>query len=155
MTESAGVVLYRRRGEGIEVLVAHPGGPFWRGKETGAWSIPKGELDDGEDARTAAVREFAEETGHRLDANDLEDLGTVVQRNGKIVHAFAAEGDLDPASVSSNTFAIEWPPRSGRFVSFPEIDRVAWVSPEEAERLLNPAQAPLVRRLLETIDHAQ
>lgn len=155
MTESAGVLLYRRKGEGIEVLVAHQGGPFWRGKEAGAWSIPKGELADGEDPRSAAVREFAEETGYRIDPSDLEDLGTVVQRNGKIVHAFAAEGDLDPGAVSSNTFTIEWPPRSGRFVAFPEIDEVRWVPPEEAERLLNPAQVPLVRRLLASIDHTE
>ena len=122
---SAGVVLFRRRDGGIEVLLVHPGGPYWTGKDAGAWSIPKGEFAAGEAPDVAARREFAEEIGRELDV-PLVPLTVVAQSRGKVVHAFAAEGDLDPASVRSNRFEVEWPPRSGQMRSFPEIDRAAW-----------------------------
>jgi predicted NUDIX family NTP pyrophosphohydrolase len=149
-TQSAGVLVYRRRTHGLEVLVAHPGGPYWRHRDEGAWSIPKGEFDGAEDPEEAALRELAEETGLEVARDDLVALGSVTLRSGKVVHAWAAEGDLDPADLVSNEFEIEWPPRSGRRVAFPEIDRVAWVVPAEAVRLLNPALGSLVTRL---VDH--
>ncbi len=145
---SCGLLLYRRDGDAIEVLIAHPGGPFWEKKDVGASrSVPKGLAEPGEDPEQAARREFAEETGATAPVH-LVDLGTVVQKAGKTVHAFAGEGDLDPAGIVSNAVRITWPPRSGRTLDVPEVDRVAWVGPEEAHRLLNPAQAPLVDRLL-------
>ncbi len=143
---SAGILLYRIVAGRLEVLVAHPGGPLWAHRHEGAWSIPKGLLEGDEDHAAAARREFEEETGHTVEG-ELVDLGRVRQKSGKIVHAFAAEGDLDPDSVVSNTFSLEWPPRSGRFMETPEIDQVAWCVPAEAKRLLNPAQAELVDRL--------
>ena len=146
MRESAGILLYRLRGGRVEVLLGHPGGPFWSKRDEGAWSIPKGEIDDSEDHQSAARREFQEETGRDV-GSDLLSLGAVTQRGGKIVHAWAAEGDADPESLRSNTFEMEWPHGSGRMHSFPEIDRFAWFSFEEAARRLNPAQVDLVRRL--------
>lgn len=146
--ESGGVVLFRRGDRGLEVLIAHPGGPFWARKDEGAWSIPKGEVDRGETPFEAALREFREETGVRLDPDELIPLGTVTQRAGKVVHAWAAEGDADPNALTSSTFSMEWPPRSGRTATFPEIDRVEWVSTEVAARKLNPAQAELIDRLV-------
>src|SRR5437667_3084746 len=122
---SAGILMYRRSGDGIEVLLVHPGGPFWRKRDLGAWSIPKGELGDGEDPEAAARREFAEELGSEA-AGPVQPLGQVRQRAGKLVHAYALEGDLDVSRVRSNEIAIEWPPRSGRTIRFPEIDRAAW-----------------------------
>jgi predicted NUDIX family NTP pyrophosphohydrolase len=144
---SAGILLYRRAGEGLEVLLVHPGGPFWAKKDLGAWSIPKGEHDEGEDALAAALREFAEETGTALPPGALADLGTVKQRAGKVIQAWAAEGDLDAAAVRSNTFSMEWPPRSGRTQEFPEIDRAAWFGLAEARERINPAQAAFLDRL--------
>jgi predicted NUDIX family NTP pyrophosphohydrolase len=144
---SAGILLHRRGIDGIEVLLVHPGGPFWARKDLGAWSIPKGELDEGEDPRACALREFAEETGTRLPDGALEELGSVKLKSGKLVLAFAAAGDLDPAAVRSNTFELEWPPRSGRTQSFPEIDRAEWFGLRAAREKLNPAQAELVDRL--------
>jgi predicted NUDIX family NTP pyrophosphohydrolase len=144
---SAGIALYRTTADGPEVLIAHPGGPLWANRNEGAWSIPKGLVDPGEDLEAAARREFAEETGH-LPSGPAHDLGTVRLRSGKVVHGFAVEGDLDPAHVVSNTFPLEWPPRSGRYVETPEIDRVAWCPPDEAKRLVNPAQAELIDRLM-------
>jgi predicted NUDIX family NTP pyrophosphohydrolase len=129
------------------VLLVHPGGPLWAGRDAGAWSIPKGEHDDGEDPRACALREFAEETGTGLPADALSDLGTVRQRSGKLVRAWAAEGDLDAEAIRSNTFEMEWPPRSGRRQRFPEVDRAAWFALEEARERLNPAQGPLLDRL--------
>jgi predicted NUDIX family NTP pyrophosphohydrolase len=146
---SAGILLYRRRAGALEVLLVHPGGPFWARKDLGAWSIPKGEVDDGEDPRACALREFAEETGTRLPDGALEELGSVRLKSGKHVLAFAVEGDLDPATVSSNTFELEWPPRSGRTRSFPEIDRADWFDLPTAREKLNPAQAAFVDRLEE------
>jgi predicted NUDIX family NTP pyrophosphohydrolase len=148
---SCGVLLYRRAEAVIEVLIAHPGGPFWAKRDEGAWSIPKGLAEAGEDPETAARREFAEELG--LPAPDvLVDLGTLVQKAGKTVHAFAGEGDVDPATIVSNVVTIRWPPGSTGTRQVPEIDRVAWVAPDDARRLLNPAQVALVDRLLDHLN---
>ena len=144
---SAGILLHRPGIGGTEVLLVHPGGPFWARKDLGAWSIPKGELDEGEDPRACALREFAEETGVELPGAALDDLGEVKLKGGKVVLAYAVAGDLDPAAVRSNTFELEWPPRSGSTQAFPEIDRAEWFAPEEARAKLNPAQAELVDRL--------
>lgn len=143
---SAGILLYRRSGGGLEVLLAHPGGPFWVHRDAGAWTIPKGLADDGEDLLAAARREFAEETGTRLDG-PFWPLGSVRQRAGKLVHAWAAEGDLDPALAVSNMTSSEWPRGSGRRVTYPEVDRCEWFTPEAARSRMNPAQAELVDRL--------
>ncbi|CAA9530014.1 MAG: MutT-like protein [uncultured Solirubrobacteraceae bacterium] len=144
---SAGILLHRGTGGDVEVLLVHPGGPFWAKKDLGAWSIPKGEVDEGEDPRACALREFEEETGTRLDGDGLVDLGEIRQRAGKTVRAWAAEGDLDADAVTSNTFEIEWPPRSGRMQTFPEVDRAAWFALDEARRRILPAQAELLDRL--------
>jgi len=146
-SSSAGILLHRRGEAGPEVLLVHPGGPFWARKDLGAWSIPKGELDGDEDPRACALREFAEETGTRLPEGALDELGSVKQKSGKEVVAFAVEGDLDPATVASNMFELEWPPRSGRTQSFPEIDRAEWFRLDAAREKLNPAQAAFVDRL--------
>jgi predicted NUDIX family NTP pyrophosphohydrolase len=148
---SAGILLYRRDDTATEVLLVHPGGPFWARKDAGAWSIPKGELDEGEDPRACALREFAEETGTRLPDGALDELGSVKLKGGKVVVAFAVEGDLDPATIASNTFELEWPPRSGRVQAFPEIDRAAWFGLDAAREKLNPAQAAFVDRLEERL----
>ncbi len=141
--QSAGVLLYRGVGEAVEVLLVHPGGPFWAGKDEGAWSIPKGEFDAAEAAADAARREFAEETGVTLNG-EFVALAPVRQPSGKVVHAFAVAGDLDVASIASNTFELEWPPRSGRMQSFPEIDRAAWFTLEEARRKIVKGQRPIL-----------
>jgi predicted NUDIX family NTP pyrophosphohydrolase len=146
-SSSAGILLHRHGESGTEVLLVHPGGPFWARKDLGAWSIPKGELDGDEDPRACALREFAEETGTRLPDEALAELGSVKQRSGKVVVAFAVAGDLDPATLVSNTFELEWPPRSGRIQAFPEIDRAEWFSLDAAREKLNPAQAAFVDRL--------
>jgi predicted NUDIX family NTP pyrophosphohydrolase len=146
-TRSAGILLHRDGIGGIEVLLVHPGGPFWARKDLGAWSIPKGEVDEGEDPRACALREFAEETGTRLPETALDDLGSVKLKSGKLVLAFAVAGDLDAATVRSNTFELEWPPRSGRRRQFPEIDRAEWFGLDDARAKLNPAQAELIDRL--------
>jgi predicted NUDIX family NTP pyrophosphohydrolase len=141
---SAGILLYRAR----EVLLVHPGGPFWARKDAGAWSIPKGEYEEGEDPRSAALREFAEELGSPLPAGtELVELGTVKQKSGKVITAYAAQGDLDPDAIRSNTFTTEWPPRSGRMQEFPEVDRAGWFGLDQAAEKLNPAQAELLVRL--------
>lgn len=144
---SAGIILHRSRNGVPEILLVHPGGPFWARKDLGAWSIPKGEVDEDEDARECALREFAEETGMRPPAGALDGLGSVKLKSGKLVLAFALAGDLDPATVRSNMFQVEWPPRSGRVESFPEIDRAEWFGLADARARLNPAQAELVDRL--------
>lgn len=143
MKRSAGVLLRRADGH---VLLVHPGGPFWARKDLGAWSIPKGEHDEGEDPEACARREFAEELGAPA-PGALVDLGTVRQKNRKEVRAFYGEGDLDVAAVVSNTFVMEWPPRSGREQEFPEIDRAEWFPVDEARAKLNPAQAEFLDRL--------
>ena len=131
-----------------EVLLVHPGGPFWARKDAGAWSIPKGEYDEGEDPRACAAREFEEELGTALPADaEFTDLGTVKLRSGKEIVAFAVAGDLDADAIHSNTFTLEWPPRSGRTREFPEVDRAGWFGLDEARAKLNPAQAALLDRL--------
>jgi predicted NUDIX family NTP pyrophosphohydrolase len=152
---SAGILLWRRRAGALEVLLAHQGGPLWAKKDHGHWTVPKGEVEAGEAADLPAVarREFAEETGHDapdglVDGGPPIELGTIVQKGGKVVHAWAIEGDLDPAAAISNRFEMEWPPRSGRRQLFPEIDRVGWFGPDEARRRLKPTQVPFVDRLL-------
>ena len=149
---SAGILLYRRTGgapDQFEILLAHPGGPYFANKDLGDWTIPKGEPDGlAEPLPDVARREFAEETGTTLDpAAPAEELGSIVQKGGKIVHAWAIEGDLDPDHAHSNEVEIEWPPRSGRRRQFPEIDRVAWFDPEEARRRIKPTQIPFIDRL--------
>jgi len=147
---SAGILLHRRAAGGaIEVLLVHPGGPFWAKKDAGAWSIPKGEYDDGEDARAAALREFEEEIGAAAPEGELVDLGEVRQRSGKVVSAWALEGDADADAIRSNTFTIEWPPRSGQTREFPEVDRGGWFGLDEAREKIVPGQAPLLDRLAE------
>jgi len=146
---SAGILLYRRTPTGsVEVLLAHPGGPIWERRDTGAWTLPKGEYEPGEEAEAVARREFEEETGHPAPDGPAIDLGEIRQKGGKIVAAWAIEGDLDPALASSNTFPLEWPPRSGRWIDVPEIDRVAWFSPDDARTRLKETQVRLVERLL-------
>jgi predicted NUDIX family NTP pyrophosphohydrolase len=144
---SAGILLHRERAGAREVLLVHPGGPFWAKKDAGAWSIPKGEYDDGEDPRACAAREFEEELGSPLPAGALEELGTVKLRSGKQIVAFALAGDLDADAIHSNTFTLEWPPRSGRMQEFPEVDRAGWFGLDAAREKLNPAQAELLDRL--------
>jgi predicted NUDIX family NTP pyrophosphohydrolase len=146
---SAGILLHRVAHGAPEVLLVHPGGPFWARKDTGVWSIPKGEYEDGEDPRACALREFEEELGAALPPGELVELGSVKQKGGKVVSAWAVEGDLDVDSVHSNTFTMEWPPRSGRTAEFPEIDRAEWFGVEEAREKLVAAQTEFLDRLLE------
>ena len=143
---SAGLLLYRRPQGALQVFLAHPGGPFWRDRDAGAWTIPKGVVDEGEELLAAACREFREETGVEPTGPFLP-LGSVRQKAGKVVHAWAWEGDADPALVVSNTTSSEWPPGSGRRITYPEVDRCAWFDPEAARAHMNPAQAELVDRL--------
>jgi predicted NUDIX family NTP pyrophosphohydrolase len=149
---SAGILLYRRRGGELELLLAHPGGPFFSRRDEGYWTIPKGEVDPGEELLAVARREFEEETGQAAPDGEPIPLGSIVQKGGKVVHAWALEGNLDPATSVSNTFEMTWPPRSGRRESFPEIDRVAWFDPTEARRRVKPTQIPLFERLEEALD---
>jgi len=143
---SAGILLYRAARRGLEVLLVHPGGPFFARKDLGAWSIPKGEPDDGEELLAAARREFREETGFDLSGPELP-LGTVKQKGGKIVHAWAVRGDADPGRLKSNHFELEWPKGSRRTRSFPEVDRAEWFSLDEARRRIKAAQVPLIDAL--------
>jgi predicted NUDIX family NTP pyrophosphohydrolase len=138
--------MFRREGGGVEVLLAHPGGPFWQRKDAGAWSLPKGEYEDPEEPLAAALREWAEETGFPAQPPFLP-LGDVAQKSGKRVTAWAFEGACDPKDLSCNTFEMEWPPKSGRRRSFPEIDRVQWFALDEARVRINPAQAAFLDRL--------
>ncbi len=144
---SAGILLWRRTAGELEVLLAHPGGPLFAAKDLGHWGVPKGQVEPGEELIAVAHREFAEETGHAVPAGPLTELGSIVQTGGKVVHAWAVEGQLDPARASSNTFLIEWPPRSGEMREFAEIDRVAWFASAEAVRRIRPTQAPFLDRL--------
>jgi predicted NUDIX family NTP pyrophosphohydrolase len=150
-TRSAGILLYRRSGEGeLEVLLVHPGGPFWARRDAGAWSIPKGQLDPGEEPQACALRELQEETGALLTPapDELIELGEVRQKSGKVVTAWAVEGDLDADAIAcSTTFELEWPPRSGRLQTFPEIDRAAWLPLPAAREKLLAAQVPFLDRL--------
>ena len=146
---SAGVLLFRR--DPLEVLLVHPGGPFFARKDAGVWSIPKGEYDESEDALACARREFEEELGSALPDGDTVELGEIKQRGGKIVTAYAVEADINASAASSNTFEMEWPPRSGRMAEFPEIDRAEWFSVDDAREKLVPAQVAFVDRLLEAL----
>ena len=148
---SAGLLLYRRA-PGLEVLIGHMGGPFWARKDEAAWSVPKGEYEAGEEPFAVALREFEEELGVELPPGQLAELGSVKQKGGKVVTAWAAEGDLDAAAAHSNTFALEWPPRSGRIQEFPEIDRAAWMPVHHARTKLVRGQVPLLDRLLAALD---
>ena len=143
---SAGLLLFRRRAGRLEVLLAHPGGPFWANRDAGAWTVPKGLAEPGEDLLSAARREFAEETGLRPDGPFLP-LGDVRQKAGKVVHAWACEGAADPSQLTSNLMKVEWPPGSGKWIEFPEVDRCAWFDPVEARAKLNPAQVAFIDRL--------
>ena len=147
---SAGLLMYRGSGARLAVLLVHPGGPFWARKDLGAWSIPKGEYAAGEDPLAVAQREFAEETGV-TPRGEFQPLGEVVQAGGKRVSAWAVEGDLDPATIVSNVFELEWPPRSGRKRSFPEVDRAEWFTPEEARARILAGQRPSIDRLVELL----
>jgi predicted NUDIX family NTP pyrophosphohydrolase len=144
---SAGILLYRVRDGALEVLLVHPGGPLWARKDAGAWSIPKGEYGDGEEPLSAARREFEEELGSALPSCEPRYLGEIRQRSGKRVSAWAQPGDLDVDTVASNTFELEWPPRSGRIREFPEVDRAEWFPLAAARERINPAQAELLDRL--------
>jgi predicted NUDIX family NTP pyrophosphohydrolase len=150
---SAGILLYRRPAPGrVEVLLAHPGGPPWAKRDEGVWSVAKGEYEVGEEAWAVARREFEEETGHPPPDGDAIDLGEIRQKGGKLVVAWALEGDLDPAKAHSNTFPFQWPPRSGRWITVPEIDRVEWFEPDEARRRIKNTQNPFIDRLLQALE---
>jgi predicted NUDIX family NTP pyrophosphohydrolase len=144
---SAGILLYRRKDNVLRVFLVHPGGPFFTNKDEGAWSIPKGELDEGEDALAAGQREFQEETGCRPEGTFVP-LTPIKQKGGKTVIAWAVEGDCDADAIRSNTFALEWPPGSGKVRDFPEVDRAGWFTVDEAKKKINPAQAALVDELV-------
>jgi predicted NUDIX family NTP pyrophosphohydrolase len=148
--QSAGLLLYRQKGGGIEVLLGHPGGPFWRRKDLASWSIPKGLIAAGEDPLTAAKREFTEETGHSPRGEPVP-LGEAKQPGGKIVHVWAVEDDWNPEDINSNMFEMEWPPRSGRRQTFPELDRAAWFGVAEARDKILKSRAIFLRRLTETL----
>ena len=145
--QAAGILLYRQTARGLEVLLAHPGGPLWARKDLGAWTIPKGQFGDDESALAAAKREFSEEMGSPA-AGEFVELGSIRQPSGKIVHAFTAASDFDVTTVKSNLFTLEWPPRSGRSGEFPEIDRAEWFSLAEARRRILKGQEPFLDRLL-------
>ena len=148
--KSAGLLLYRQNESGTEVLLLHPDGPFWRNKDEGAWTIPKGEFDD-EDPLEAAQREFKEETGSEPPDGHYSPLKPIKQKNRKIVHAWAVEGDFDPATLKSNEFETEWPPKSGQMQKFPEIDRAEWFSPDVAKKKMLSGQEALVDELLQRL----
>lgn len=147
---SAGILLYRLVGDDPEILLVHPGGPFWAKKDAGAWTIPKGEVKPEEENVAGALRELREELGPapEIERETLIELGSVRQKSGKVVDAWAAEADFDPATLASNSFEMEWPPRSGERQSFPEVDRAAWLEPGAAREKILPAQQPFLDRLL-------
>jgi predicted NUDIX family NTP pyrophosphohydrolase len=146
-SRSAGILLHRHQDGAVEVLLVHPGGPLWARRDLGAWSIPKGEYQTGEDPEAAARREFEEELGSAAPAGQATDLGEVRQKSGKLVHAWALEGDLDVARIISNTCELEWPPRSGKLIEIPEVDRAEWFPLSVAREKINPAQVELLDRL--------
>ena len=143
--------MYRGSGPKLELLLVHPGGPFWAKKDRGAWSIPKGEYEQGEDSLSVAKREFEEELGSPPPPGKFPELGEIVQPSRKVITAFAVEGDFEPTRLTSNHFEMEWPPKSGRKQSFPEVDRAAWFTPAEAREKIQPGQAPFIDRLLEQL----
>ena len=148
---SAGILMYRRSSRAIELLLVHPAGPFWANKDRGAWSIPKGECAEGEDPLDAAKREFTEELGAAPPSRAFLDLGAIKQPSRKVVAAFAVEGDFDPATLNANRFELEWPPKSGRKQTFPEVDAAQWFAPAEARKRILAGQAPFIDRLLECL----
>jgi predicted NUDIX family NTP pyrophosphohydrolase len=154
MRMSAGILLYKKRGDAIEVFLVHPGGPFWKGKNEGAWSIPKGEFTEGEAPLAAAIREFEEETGKKIDG-DFIQLTPIKQKAGKLVHAWAVEGEIDSDKIVSNTFRQEWPYKSGKWQTFPEVDKASWFEVEEGRRMINPAQASFIDQLLGIINNGE
>ena len=148
--QSAGILVYRRRNDALEFLLVHPGGPFWQRRDAGAWSIPKGEFSEGESPEAAARREFTEETGAML-LDHLIALTPIAQSRGKMVHPFAVEADIDADTLRSNTFTLEWPPRSGIMREFPEVDRAAWYSLADAQRKIIAGQRPILIELVERL----
>ena len=150
MRKSAGILLYRKREKQVEVFLVHPGGPFWKGKEDGAWSIPKGEFTDDEDPLLAAQREFKEETGQAVNGRFME-LITVQQKSGKLVYAWAIEGDINADTIVSNTFRQEYPYKSGKWITVPEVDKAAWFPLDDARKMINPAQVLLLDDLLQKL----
>ena len=151
MRVSAGILVYRRTTGVPEVLLVHPGGPFWKNKDEGAWTIPKGEVAEGEEPLATACREFTEEIGQAVPAGALVPLQSIRQRGGKVVHAWAVEGDLDAAAIVSNTFRTEWPPKSGKFVAFPEVDRAGFFDLATARVKINAAQVGFLDELEESL----
>lgn len=147
MRTSAGILLYRKKNNFIEVFLVHPGGPFWKNKDKGAWSIPKGEFTKDEDPLTVAKREFNEETGQAV-AGDFVELTPIKQKGGKMVYAWAVEGDADAEQIVSNTFKQEWPYKSGKWITVPEVDKAGWFGVEEAKEKMNPAQLELIEDLV-------
>jgi len=147
MRTSAGILLYRKKNNFIEVFLVHPGGPFWKNKDKGAWSIPKGEFTKDEDPLTVAKREFNEETGQAV-AGDFVELTPIKQKGGKMVYAWAVEGDADAEQIVSNTFKQEWPYKSGKWITIPEVDKAGWFGVEEAKEKMNPAQLDLIEELV-------
>ena len=139
--------MYRLRGDRIEVFLVHPGGPIWQNRDEGAWSIPKGLVEEGEDLLQSAIREFEEETGFKINSKHFIPLEPVRLKSGKTIYAWAFEGDCDPQEIKSNTFKMQWPPGSGKIREFPEVDRAGWFSLEEAEKKLNPAQVAFLGNL--------
>ncbi|MDB5227410.1 MAG: putative pyrophosphohydrolase [Bacteroidota bacterium] len=152
--QSAGILLYRFHKNELEVFLVHPGGPFWAKKDLGAWSIPKGEYVEGEDPQEVAKREFEEETSVKFNGNIQWELSPVKMKSGKVIHAWTAEGDIDPAIIVSNTFELEWPPKSGKFQSIPEVDKGGWFSPQEAKEKINSTQAAFIDELLSKLKPA-
>jgi predicted NUDIX family NTP pyrophosphohydrolase len=147
--QSAGILLYRRKSDLLEVFLVHPGGPFWKNRDAGVWTIPKGEFTSEEPALDAAIREFREETGHTI-RGPFQPLSPIRQKGGKRVYAWASPGDLDPATIVSNTFELEWPRHSGKLLTFPEVDRGGWFAVADARNRINPAQIPFLDELEES-----
>lgn len=154
MRKSAGIVLYRLRNNYLEVFLVHPGGPYWKDREEGAWSIPKGEFGEGDDPLATARREFREETGKEINGGFME-LGKVQQKGGKLVYAWGVEGDLDAEHIKSNTFRQEWPYKSGKWITVPEVDKGGWFSVEEARQKINPAQFDFIDRLVQLLKDSE
>lgn len=150
--QSAGILLYRIKDNSLQVFLVHPGGPFWKNKDAGAWSVPKGEFSDDEDSLVVARREFQEETGTAIDGHFIKLL-PVKQKSGKTIHAWAIEGDMDETGVISNTFQLEWPPKSGKMMAVPEIDKAAWFDVEAAKEKINEAQMGLINELVVILKH--
>jgi predicted NUDIX family NTP pyrophosphohydrolase len=149
--QSAGILLYRVKNKELQLFLVHPGGPFWQKKDIGAWSIPKGEFSENEDALTAAKREFDEETGSKI-SGDFIELTPVKQKAGKYIYAWAVMGDIDPATITSNLFSMEWPPKSGKRQQFPEVDKAGWFTVQVAKEKINPAQASLIEELQNKVE---